>query len=276
MIITIDSNEYALHPQVINEINKILVRKKEKAKTSETTKLYEENKIITKKLECGDYQFNNILIEHKTISDYCGSIMSNHLFQQVQDMIETQKQFPDIKLFVIISGNPTDILSLEHPVNPDAMLSAWASLSKNINVSFVGNTHFFVVGMINLFEKFYDGKIRNYSPIRKAQEFDDIILSNYCSLVGEKTARKLMEKFPYPKLLYNASKEQLLEVEGIGKDTAEFLLNVIEGKEKSWKVLEEKKKIIKENKIAIKEAKRSKDINKDRDSNRDSLLPDFI
>jgi len=269
MLITIDSNEYALHPKIVESIYYILMKKQQTSKLD----LYKENKIITKKLECGDYMFNNVLVEHKVLSDFCGSVTSGHLFQQCQDMLYTKEQNPDMKLYILISGNPEDIPKLEYAPNLDSMIAAWSSLNMRIPTSFLGNTYFFCKGLIDLFEKHYDGKIREYNPIRKPPEFDDIILSNYCSLVGEKTAINLIKKFPYPRLLYNATKEQLLEVEGIGKETAEFIINVSEGKEKSWKELEEKKKVIKEQKKILKEKNKSL---KEPTEPKDLNMPGFI
>jgi len=263
MIITIDSNEYALHPKIVESLNYILMKKQQTILNREKEgsvlyNLYKENKIISKKLLCGDYMCNNVLAEHKVLPDYCSSVMSGHLMQQCQDMLYTKEQNPDMKLYILISGNPEDIPRIEHAPSIDAMVAAWASLNMRIPTSFLGNTYFFCKGLVDLFEKHFDGKIREYNPIRKPQEFDDIILSNYCSLVGEVTAKNLLKKFPYPKLLYNATKEQLMEVEGVGKDTAEFIVNVFEGREKSWKALEEKKKEIKEQKKIKKEQKKSK------------------
>ena len=258
MIIKMDINEFTLHPLIVDGINKFLLKKQEKSKLTE---LYKENKVIPQKLECGDYMFNDILVEHMTLADYCGKIQSDLIFQQAQDMLYTKEKNPDIKLYILISGNPEDIIKLPHFPNPDSMIAAWASLNKMIPTSFMGSSYYFIRGMIDLFEKHYDGKIREYNPIRKPQEFDDIVLSNYCSLVGETIAERLMKKFPYPKLFYNATKEQLMEVEGIGKDTAEFIINVNEGREKSWKAIKERKKALKEQKLALKEQKDPKDLN---------------
>ncbi len=252
MIVTMDINEYTLHPLIVENIKKFLSIKQFKSKL---TDLYKENGVINKKLACGDYMFNDILIEHMTIADFCGKVQNDLIFQQAQDMLYTKEQIPNIKLFIMISGSPEDILKLEHPVNPDSMIAAWASLNKMIPTSFMGNSYFFISGMIDLFEKHYDGKVREFNPVRKPQEFDDIILSNYCSLVGEVTAKNLQKKFPYPKLLYNATKEQLMEVDGIGKDTAELIINISEGREKSWKALEDKKKLLREQKKALKQSK---------------------
>jgi ERCC4-type nuclease len=252
MIIKMDINEYTLHPHIVDGINKFLLQKQQKSKLTE---LYKENKVIPIKLECGDYMFNDVLIEHMTIADFCGKVQNDLIFKQAQDMLYTKEKNPDIKLFILISGSMDDILKLEHPVNSDSMIAAWSSLNKTISTSFMGNSYWFIRGMINTFEKFYDGKIREYNPVRKPQEFDDIVLSNYNSIVGEETAKKLIKKFPYPRLLYNATQTQLMEVDGIGKEISEFIVNVSEGREKSWKALEEKKKVKKEQKKALKEQK---------------------
>ena len=261
MIIKIDTNEYSLHPQIVQSINFLLMKKKQSVDEESLINLYNENKIVSQKLECGDYMFNNVLVEHKTLSDFCGSVMNDHIFQQVQDMLYFKEQFPDVKLYILISGNPEDIPKLEHAPNLDSMIAAWSSLNMRIPTSFLGNSYFFVRGLVDLFEKHNDGKIRDYNPVRKPQQFDDIILSNYCSLVGEETAKKLIKKFPYPKLLYNATTEQLREIDGIGKETSEFIVNVSEGREKSWKAMEERKKEEKYRKMIKKEQKKMKDLN---------------
>ncbi len=260
MLIKMDINEFTLHPQIVQSIELFLAKKKQISKGETLIKLYEENKVIPQHLECGDYMFNNVLIEHKALSDFCGAVTNDLIFQQAQDMLYFKEKFPDVKLYILISGNLEDIPKLEHSPSVDSMIAAWASLNTMISTSFVSNSYFFARGMVNLFEKHYDGKVREYNPIRKPQEFDDIILSNYCSLVGEETAKNLIKKFPYPKLLYNASAEQLREVDGIGKEISEFIVNVSEGREKSWKVLEEKKKLKKEQKRVAKEQKKHIDI----------------
>jgi len=245
MIIKIDTNEYALHPKVVESINYLLMKKQQTSKDKILIDLYKENKIIPQKLECGDYMFNNVLVEHKALQDFCNSVTNGLIFQQCQDMLYFKEQNPDIKLFILISGNPEDIIKLPHAPNIASMIAAWSSLNMRIPTSFMGNSYWFVNGLVDLFEKLFDGKVREYSPIRRPQEFDDIILSNYVSIVGEKTAKNLLKKFPIPKQLYNSTKEQLMEVDLVGKETAEFIVNFSEGKEKSWKISEERKKLSK-------------------------------
>lgn len=257
MIIKIDANEYALHPQIVQSINYLLMKKQQTVKEEILINLYKDNQIVSQKLACGDYMFNNVLVEHKALPDFCSSVTSGHLFQQCQDMLYFKEQNPEIKLFILISGNPEDIPKLPHAPHLASMIAAWSSLNMRIPTSFMGNSYWFVNGLIDLFEKHNDGKVREYSPVRKPQEFDDTVLSNYISLVGEKTAKNLLKKFPVPKQLYNASIEQLLEVEHVGKDTAEFIVNFSEGREKSWKAMKERKKEQKK----LKKEKQAKDLN---------------
>ncbi len=279
MKIYVDSNEYAGHPQIIEGINKYLNIKTEKNKNDE---IFKCNEVISEHLLVGDYRHNKILIEHKSLSDFGGSVMDGRIFQQAQDLLHCMSLDSEVRGYILISGNISDIIKLSYlsedkktmyPFKLSPMIAAAASLNRiGIPTIFLGDQYCFINFMIDLFIKYYDGKIREYSPVRKPQEFDDIVLSNYCSLVGEKTAKKLILKFPYPKLLYNATKEQLLEVEGIGKETADFIINVTEGREKSWKTLEEKKKILKENKKSLKEAKNHKIVERPKDLN----LPAYI
>lgn len=259
MKIYIDSNEYAGHPQIVEGINRYL---NIKSKKKENHEMFINNEVISKHLEVGDYQFNKIIIEHKILSNFGGDVLSGHIFQQAQDLLHCMSLDPEVKGYILISGNISDIMKLSfissdkktiYPYDLSSMIAAAASLNRiGVPTIFLGDQHCFISFMIDLFTKYYDGKERTYNPIRKPQEFDDIILSNYCSIVGEETSKSLMKRFPYPKLLYNATKEQLMEVENVGKDTAELIINISEGREKSWKALEEKKKILREQKKTLK------------------------
>ena len=43
--------------------------------------------------------------------------------------------------------------------------------------------------------------------------------------IGPATVKKLLEVFPDPEQVYNASREQLMAVEGIGESTASLIFN---------------------------------------------------
>lgn len=234
------SNEYSKNPKIVEGILKYLNKLHEK---NPKDPLFLDNLVVPVNLEVGDYKYNNVLIEHKALSNYFGDVQSGHVFQQAQDMLYTKIQFPDIHLYILISGDIADVFKQPFgKYQGEAMIAAWASLNTiGITTSFVGNQWFFIHGMIDLFVKHNDGKERIYNPVRKPVELEHMVLTNYCAIkwltekgrtdgVGETTARRLAEKFRAPKSLYNATVEQLMEVEGIGKPTAEKMVAFFEGR----------------------------------------------
>lgn len=238
MIIKVDTNEYALHPKIMDKIRKVLQEMKDVH--SNDYELYQTNDVISQHLECGDYMFRNILVEHMTLSDYGGKVMNGRIFQQAQDMLYSKETYPELKPFIMISGNIADIIKISYiengkaifPYKPKPMIAAWSSLNRiGIPTSFVGDFWFFVYGLIDLFEKHFDGKNREYNPVRKPVQLKDEILTNYCGIpeIGEERARLLQKKFPTPKDLYNAPKEELMKVDKIGEKTATSMLEFFNG-----------------------------------------------
>lgn len=194
-----------------------------------------KNKITIKTLDCGDYFCPPVLVEAKvTLSDYVSSVKSGRIFQQAQDMLYSKQQAPDLKLLIIIAGDIADIWKLQkyQKIQAEPLIAAWASLNvQGIPTAFIGNQWFFIKGLLYLFEKYNDGKERNYNPMRMPVTSDNQILTNYMSIdgIGEPTAKKLKERFPVPRDFYNATKEQLMEVKGIGKKTAGELVSFFKG-----------------------------------------------
>ncbi len=204
-----------------------------------------KNEIIIKRLECGDYFCSPCLIEHKTLADYVNSVKTGRIFQQCQDMLYSRQQNFDLKLYIFISGNIADIFNLPHGAQAEPLIAAWASLNRQgVPTIFIGNQWFFTKGMLYLFSKYNDGKERKYNPVRAPITSNDLILNNYQSIswitkskngtdimdgIGEITAKKLKEKFPTPKKLYNATITELQEVEGIGQKTATDLIRFFNG-----------------------------------------------
>lgn len=215
-------------------------------KTVEFLKENGKNEIIIKRLEVGDYFCYPVLVEAKnTLYDYHDSVNSSRIFQQAQDMLYNRQQNFDLKLYIMIAADIADFSKLTRPetsngkttmipikANPEGLIAAWSSLNRQgVNTSFVGNQWFFRQGLLDLFKKYNDGKIRTYNPIRVPITVEDQILTNYMSIadVGEKTAKELKKRFPYPKSLYTATYDELTSVDGIGDTTAIKLLKFFNG-----------------------------------------------
>lgn len=226
MEITMDYREYMDNPIIVNLL-----------------KNSGENRVISKPLAVGDYFYPPVLIEHKTVLNYMEDVTNGHIFQQAQDMLYSKEEFPELELYILVSGNFTDIFKQVRPIkegnktkwvpiraNVKGLIAAWSSLNRQgVKTSFVGDKGFMVQAMLYLFEKYTDGKVRTYNPIRAPPTSEDAILTNYMSIenIGDINAKKLQERFPIPKQLYNAS---LLDFEAIlGFQHGRKLYNFING-----------------------------------------------
>lgn len=238
MKIYMDTNEYIGHPQIKEGIIKYLNSRLEK---NENYEMFTNNEVISKHLEVGDYQHNKIIIEHKVLSDFGGSVIDGRIFQQAQDLLYCMSLDPEVKGYILISGNIADILKLsyispdkkiQYPFKLSPMIAAAASLNRiGVPTIFLGDQYCFINFMIDLFTKYYDGKNREYNPVRRPIQLRDEILTNYCGIPGisEQRAILLQKRFPTPKDLYNATKEQLMEVEGIKDKISNTIIEFTNG-----------------------------------------------
>jgi len=233
MEITMDYREFMDNPLIVNLL-------KDSGK----------NTIISKPLAVADYFFPPVLAEHKTLINYMDDVTNGHIFQQAQDMLYSKEEHPEMELYILISGNITDIFKQVRPLkingqqiyengrpkwvpvhaNAKGLIAAFSSLNRQgIKTSFVGDQGFMVQALLYLFEKYNDGKVRTYNPIRAPITNEDAVLTNYMSItgVGEENAKKLRERFPLPRQLYNAG---LIDFEAImGFQHGRRLYNFING-----------------------------------------------
>ena len=103
-----------------------------------------------KRLKCGDFIYNRLLIERKDIDDFCSSIMDGRLESQVKKMNEMQKDGYDC--FVIIVGMLKD---RKVEVHENCILGKINSLvmKHNIKVLWCEHHFHFLWIMRNLCEK---------------------------------------------------------------------------------------------------------------------------
>lgn len=101
-----------------------------------------------RRLSTGDYVFGNVLVERKTIDDFCASIMDKRLEGQIEKMKQSGKE-----CFIIVVGGINDRTS---EINENCLLGKMVSIvfRHNIKMLFVEDELQFCFVLKNLCEKY--------------------------------------------------------------------------------------------------------------------------
>ena len=137
---------------------------REPTSTEMMMKLVDDDVLMLRtRLECGDYVWEDVCIERKTIDDFCGSIMDGRIANQVDRMNDMYKEN-----FVIVVGRIKDRTC---EIHENCVLGKITSLvvKHGINVICVDDEFQFLYLMKRIFEK--------YEEIRegKRKELNDVV-----------------------------------------------------------------------------------------------------
>ena len=181
------------------------------------------DKCEIKRLEVGDIVVNDqVCFEHKQPEDFLSSIYDGRLFKQIEQM-KANYQYN----YIIVSGSMTDIISIPN-INYNSVMAAIAScFVRRCSVIFCDSPENLCVIVVNLSEKFIDGKDRSITEIKLPIKDDPLRL--VCSLprISQKKAQALLDRFGSPQAIFNASVDELMEVDGIGEKIASNILKVL-------------------------------------------------
>lgn len=189
--------------------------------------------VKTGQLESADYILSGkVGVELKKVPDFVASIIDGRLLDQVRGL---KNNFD--KAILIIEGEE-DIYAVRK-VHANAIRGMLASivLDFHVPVLYTKNPKD-TAGLLAVMAKREQDKDRDFSyheqkprSLREQQEF---IVSSF-PIIGVMNARKLLEKFGSIKNLVNATKEELVSVDGIGNKIAERLLKLVEEEYKNNK-----------------------------------------
>lgn len=184
--------------------------------------------IVREQLATGDYVCSDrVCVERKTVSDFLQSVMDQRLFRQAREMSGCFE-----RPLLILEGNP-DLLFLERDVHPNMVRGALASLAidQKIPIIWTGNAK---ETASQIYWIAYREQVKESRGIaircpRKAdgmgrqQEF----LMAGLPHVNTKLSRNLLKKFRTPKKVFSAKQERLMKVEGIGKEKAKRIWEIL-------------------------------------------------
>lgn len=180
--------------------------------------------VDSRMLNVGDFVLSDrVCVERKTVSDFESSIINGRLFDQIKRMKE-QYQFPmliiegdseDFRLGSMVMNGTIASLYIDHGIVALALRSAKETAE--------------IMTSIARREQCDDSRepsAKGGARAHTTEQLQQRIIGNLPG-VGPKIARMLLEHFGSVKGISNASKEELMKVDKIGKKKAERIYSAV-------------------------------------------------
>ena len=179
--------------------------------------------IKKEKLEIGDYQINNIVLERKTISDFLNSLYSKRLFEQISNLKQYEKKA------IILEGDLRD--APEEKIN--SIKGILLSIKLNFQIPILNTTNEkdtarLLLTIARQQDKKTKVSIRKSRIEKTISEQKQFILEGFPE-IGPTKARRLIEKHRTLKEIFNLNEEELLET--IDEIATEKFLKMLNSKD---------------------------------------------
>jgi len=197
-----------------------------------------------KQLPVGDYIVHNLCIERKDVRDYVGSLVSNHLNDQLYNM---SYNYP--VSILIVEGFVDEILVFRKLKRQQYISSLAGSILKRapegeggiINLICLSTPFDTALFIHYLHKKIEEGDLFRLPKIvgrkRKVSQSErQVLVISSLPGIGSKRAKILLSHFGSIANLVNADLNEIKSVQGIGGKTAEEIYNVLHGEFKPEEV----------------------------------------
>jgi len=184
--------------------------------------------VVTRKLDYGDYLIGReVAVERKTVFDLVGTLTQRFLFDQIFKMREA---YPES---ILIVEGYMGVLRKFRRITPESLNGALFAITQG-NIPIVPTidhkdtaTFLFVAARQLLKDKGGNLVIRHRIKVKK---ISDLQLYAVAGLphVGPVLAEKLLNHFGTVRRIFYASKEELMEVEGIGPQIAKDIIETLD------------------------------------------------
>jgi len=171
-------------------------------------------------------------VERKSAADFIGSVCSGKLKQQLHEL---KQNFEHAFLLVEDYDGIMDCIQKNPKIHPNVIIGVTASALAHSRVPIFYVGAFYTPVILTTIEKFLDGQSeeyqKDYTPIRRAVTKGEYKLNIVKGLpgIGGTNAEALLSHFNYSiKDIVNADIEQYMEIEGIGKQKAQKIKEVLE------------------------------------------------
>lgn len=186
--------------------------------------LHADLSLIKKRLKLGDYQLNDWLIERKTLPDLVQSLCDGRLFSQIARLAASSSHTA-----LLIEGCTQDIAGYQ--IHREALIGALCSISINFNIPILRSLSqtetakilYFCATQLNRREN--ELSLTRRKPKRKKSQ--QLFILQSLPEVGPKLASRLLYYFKSIEAVFTAPEEALIRVEGIGKQKARKIREVL-------------------------------------------------
>ena len=184
--------------------------------------------VVTQKLDFGDYLIGeNVAVERKTVFDFAGTLTQRFLFDQIFTM---KNAYPES--IVIVEGY-MGVLRKFRRITPESLNGALFALTKEKiplvpTIDYKDTATFLVVAAKQLLKE-KGGRLVIRHRI-KVKKLSDLQIYAVIGLphVGPVLAEKLLKHFQTVRRIFSASKQELMEVDGIGPQIAKEIIEALE------------------------------------------------
>jgi ERCC4-type nuclease len=195
-----------------------------------TLKNSQNTEVRMHRLRVGDFKLDHLLVERKTIQDFCSSIKDGRLFRQSELLASSY-----IQPLIILEGTSDDLYSTG--MSREAIQGALITLSLIYRIPilrsrspvetaklilYAENQMVKTGGPQNIYPRTRHGRIN----LQRKQKMQIHVLQGFPG-IGPVRSRQLLEKFGTLQAVFNASARELADMPGIGKSSAEKIINLL-------------------------------------------------
>ncbi len=187
-------------------------------------------KIVVTPLQVGDYAVGErVLVERKTLADFVDTLVDRDLFGQVRALADSSIR----PILMVEGGSIADLYELRS-IHPNAIRNTIASIAVDFDVSLV-----FTRDAVETAELLFAFARRDLGGERQERSLhrhkagwsdEDAAVHVLTAFpdVGPKAARALLAAFGSLRAVLTASREELMQVKGVGEKTADGVTGLAE------------------------------------------------
>jgi ERCC4-type nuclease len=225
VIENIFSKEKEKPKDIPNPKTPIIVDTREKQSSVISSLAEEKANIKIEKLDIADYLIGEIAIERKTFSDFLGSMINKRLIEQLIEI----KKYP--KAFLILEGFYYNYKDFK--VHENAIRGMLLSVITEFQIPIIytedeKDTARFLILLAKKQEKEKkELTIRPTKTLKTIEEQKRFILEGFPG-IGATLSKKLLQEFPNLNSIFQASKEELRQIENFTEDKIDKFKEILE------------------------------------------------